>query len=295
MKNGDLENSTSATYHSIWRNFLLFLEGFKNLPKDWEQKMVMYAAHLGNEGNTAPTVSSYMSAIRYKLRKDGVEIPDKNFEIASIIRTCKIKNNRVFYRCGINKVMMKDLVACLDRLYKQEGQTYLYYLYRAMLWTAYYGMFRISEITDSNHVLKTQDVKESINKRKFLCVLRSSKTHKKSDFPHTVHIPQVVDVEESNQANDPYEALRDYKRIRHQNGSSNFFVFREGTPVKAHHFRTLLFKLLRMGNYDTEIFDCHSARVGRASDLLNSGVPFFLVKRWGNWKSDNSILKYFKF
>lgn len=296
MKNGDIEDSTKETYHTIWLGFLRFLDGFKDLPKDWEQKMVMYAAHLGNTGNQAPTVSSYMSAIKYKLKKDGVIIPDKNFEIASIIRTCKIKNNAVFYRCGINKPMMKNLVAILKKDCNDKGQEYLFKLYRAMFWTAYYGMFRISELTESKHALKFQDMKEAINKRKFLCILRSAKNLKKSEFPHTVHIPQIVDIQEGCADNDPYIALSEYKAIRPDTcKTDNFFTFADGTPVTAYHYRKVLQRMLLKGNYNTEIFDCHSARVGRASDLLNSGVPFFLVKKWGNWKSDNSILKYFKF
>lgn len=71
MKNGDLQDSSQYTYHTVWRQFLEFLDGFKNLPELWEQKMVMYAAHLGNEGCQGSTVSSYMLAIRYEERWSG--------------------------------------------------------------------------------------------------------------------------------------------------------------------------------------------------------------------------------
>lgn len=295
MKNGDLQQTSSYTYHLVWRQFLNFLGGFKNLPELWEQKMVMFAAHLGNEGCQPGTVSSYMSAIRYKLRKDGVDIPDKNFEIASIIRTCKMKNNRVFYRCGITKPMMKDLLLALKRTLKDKGQEYLFYMYRAVFLTAYYGMFRIGEIAQGPHTMKFCDVKQSSNKNKYLVILRSSKTHGKGDFPHTVNIPQVVDVEEENMLFDPFQALNDYKLRRPRtDDQQNFFVFRDGTPLKCNTLRRMLYRILAAANYNKEIFDFHSWRVGRASDLLRSGIPFHLVKKWGNWKSD-SILKYFKF
>lgn len=294
MKNGDLAPSTSETYHTVWRNFLNFLNEFKNLPSKYEDKMVMYAAHLGNEGAHSATVGSYMSAIRYKLRKDGIDIPDKNFEIASIIRTCKLKNNRVFYRCGISKPMLKDLLQATKELLYDNGQEYQYFLYRAIFLTAYYGMFRIGEIAQGPHSVTASDVKPSTNKNKFLLILRSSKTHGKGDHPHTVNIPQVVDVEEDRTINDPYQALNDYRVRRPVGGSDNFFLLQDGTPVKTYQVRAMLKRVIVKANYDPEILDFHSFRVGRASDLLNSSVPFHIVKKWGNWKS-NSILRYFKF
>lgn len=291
MKNGDLRDSSKVMYHSIWQNFLQFLQGFKNLPAKWEDKMVMYAAHLGNIGEFSQTVSSYMSAIRYKLRKDGVHIPDRNFEIASIIRTCKLKNDQVHYRCGISKNMTKELVRAVKELFLDQGQEYLYYLYRAVFLTAYYGMFRIGEIGESPHALKSADVKKSLNKEKFLMVLRSSKTHGKGDHPHTVSIPQVVDVQEDENIFDPFVAIQDYMSRKPQ--STQFFVHSDGSPLKTHQIRKAFKKTLKCAHFDPEIFDFHSYRVGRASDLLSSSVPFEIVKKWGNWKSD-SIWKYFK-
>lgn len=224
-----------------------------------------------------------------------MDIPDKNFEIVSIIRTCKLKNNRVFYQCGISKTMMKELLMTLKAELKDKGQNYLFYLYRAVFLTAYYGMFRIGEIAQGPHSIKQQDVKQSSNKTKYLIVLRSSKTHGKADFPHTVNIPQVVDVEETNPLFDPYIALNEYRARRPTTEQAmNFFVFQDGTPLKCSTLRRMLYRILKAANFSSEIFDFHSWRVGRASDLLHSGVPFHLVKKWGNWKSD-SILKYFKF
>lgn len=222
--------------------------------------MVMYAAHLGNVGEYSQTVASYMSAIRYKLRKDGIQIPDKNFEIASIIRTCKLKNDEVRYCCGITKQMTKDLIRAAHRLYEKNGQHYLYILYRAVFLTTYYGMFRIGEIADSEHSLKAADVKQAENKNKFLLILRSSKTHGKGDHPHTVAIPQVVDIPEEDLMFDPSQALREYEALKPK--SNNFFVFQDGSPLKIQQLRRVFYKILKLANFDVDIFDFHSFRVG---------------------------------
>lgn len=235
MKNGDLRNSSQQMYHKVWTNFLKFLDGFKNLPTKWEDKMVMYAAHLGNIGEFSQTVASYMSAIRYKLRKDGLEIPDKNFEIASIIRTCKLKNDRVRYRCGLTRRMTEDLIMATKTLFLNNGQVYLYKLYRALFLAAYYGMFCIGELGDSLHALQAKDVKPAANKSKFLLILRSSKTHGLGDHPHTVNIPQVVNTPPQDNIFDPYIALQEYSEIRPI--ADNFFVLADGSPLKVAQIR----------------------------------------------------------
>ena len=43
--------------------------------------------------------------------------------------------------------------------------------------TAYYGLFRISELTKEVHAVKVVDVHISLNKCKLMFMLRSSKTH----------------------------------------------------------------------------------------------------------------------
>ena len=47
----------------------------------------------------------------------------------------------------------------------------------ALFATAYYGLFRVGEITDSQHAVKACDVHIGVNKRKLLFILRTSKTH----------------------------------------------------------------------------------------------------------------------
>lgn len=151
-------------------------------------------------------------------------------------------------------------------------------------------MMRIGEIGHSDHAVKAADVKQSSNKRNFLLILRSSKMHGKGNHPHTISIPQVVDVDEEN---DPYLAIKDYMEVRPKD-AQEFFVLRDGSPLKLPLIRRIFKKLLTIAHFDVEIFDFHSFRVGRASDLLASSIPFEIIKKWGNWKSD-SIWKYFKF
>ena len=57
-----------------------------------------------------------------------------------------------------------------------------------MLVTAYYRLFRIGEISQSEHVIKACDVHIGTNKKKLMFVVRSSKTHSLGDKPQIVKI-----------------------------------------------------------------------------------------------------------
>lgn len=294
MKNRDLEESSKQTYHTVWKAFRIFLQGFDSLPEAWEDRMTMYAAHLGNIGTESATVSSYMSAIRYKLRKDGFTINEHSLEIAAIVRTCKKLNDKVILREPIHKHMLRKLLDSVEQHYGNNGQIYLLKLYKAMMSSAYYGFLRIGEITKSKHVINFKDVKLAKNKKSALLILRSSKTHGKGDCPKDIKIPQIVDLQEQNPKHDPFEILEQYKQVRPQGfEQQQFFVFQDGSEVKDFHFRKMFKHMLHITGFDKEVYDCHSLRIGRCHDLLNSGVPLEIVKKWGRWKNESTVMKYF--
>ena len=81
---------------------------------------------------------------------------------------------------------------------------------------------------------------------------------------------------------------KDYK-----NDQENFFIFKDKTPVAPYHVRTVLRKLLKTLNLESNYYDTHSLRIGRMSDLVKLGYSIEDVKRLGRWKS-NAVYKYIK-
>lgn len=295
MKNNDLEKSSKDSYHSIWLGFLKFLDGFDDLPDNWEDKLVMYVAHLGNEFTAPATISSYVSAIRYKLRKDGVKISEKSLEIASIIRTCKKLNKRVILREPIHKHMLHFILDALEVELTKRGQPFLLKLYRAIFTMGYYGFMRIGEVVDSQHAVVIRDIKAALNKDTVNVILWSSKTQKAGTRPHEIRIPQVIDLKPEFERHSPFKIITEYKKLRPEtNNNVQFFVFSDGSLVRQHHVRNMLKTALRVAGLDQDVHDFHSLRAGRCSDLLNAGVPLIVVKKWGRWKDDNTVMKYFK-
>ena len=116
--------------------------------------------------------------------------------------------------------MLEILLSKISEVYLETNQPYLALLYRTLFITAYFGLFRISELTDSSssHAVKAADVQIGFNKKKFMFILRSSKTHGEDSKPQIVKISSTVrtggkiNKPGKSRFTCPYLLLRDYSR-----------------------------------------------------------------------------------
>lgn len=296
LSNDDIQGSTKKMYHSVWCNFNKFLLTFDDLPTTWEDKMVLYATFLADIGNHSATVSSYMSAIRYVLRHDGVEINDKCCRLSSIIRSCKLHNDVVTVRRPIRSGLLKLILERVNLIYLNSGQPYLAALYRAIFASAYYGLMRISELV-GKHAVKAGDVHLSTNptKLKAKFVLRSSKTHNVGKRPQMVDIYPDYQVIRTPLC--PVSLISQYSGMRPPRNSSEsqFYVFSDGTPVAEHHVRGVLRKCIKQLNLPWKSFNFHGYRSGRATDLFKWNYSVDWIRKIGRWsRKSTAIMIYFK-
>ena len=109
-----------------------------------------------------------------------------------------------------------------DFYFAELGQMYLGALYKAIFTSAYYGLFRVGELTKSPHIIKVSDVHLGVNKRKILFILRSSKMHTKGMQPQIVKIISNKKLNNSARTSTsdclhkfcPYLLLKDYLEFR---------------------------------------------------------------------------------
>ena len=205
-------------------------------------------------------------------------------------------------RLPIKKTMLMLLVNTIDSVF-DSPQPYLCAMYKALMVTAYYGLFRVGELTQSPHVIKACDVYVGVNKRKFRFVLHSSKTHNRGDNPQIIKIKckdtnadQVLDpTQQYVAALCPFELVDDYIRLRSEYSSDQdqFFVFSDSSPVQPEHFRTILKKTIKLRKLEPGRYGTHSFRAGRSVDLFEMGVLVETIKNFGRWTS-SAVYKYLK-
>ena len=167
----------------------------------------------------------------------------------------------------------------------------------ALFSTAYFGLLRIGELTKGMHTVLARDVHIGFNKRKFLFVLRTSKTHWKNMRPQSIKISSTIknSCSRNTSVYCPYKLLRNYLQIRgpYINNSDQFFVFADGSPVLPAHMRSCLKRILHITGFRKDLYSVHSLRMGRALDLLNLGLSVETIKKIGRWRS-NAVFKYLK-
>ena len=297
QKNRD---STRKNYHTIWKLFNQFYIKLDRKPTNWDERLILFVGYLINTKKQSSTVRSYISAIRTVLQEHGIKLSTDQYLITSLTKACKLVNDQVRMRLPIKKSLLEVLLRKVDEMYKKKNQPYLRILYKCLLSTMYFGLFRIGELTKGQHVVKAKDVFIGTNKKKFLFILWTSKTHWKNSKPQQIKISSTP-IKSKNKKQSkaklpcPYKLLRQYLAIRRQRTSNKeqFFVFQDGSPVKPEHLRKCLKRILKLAGYDESLYTVHSLRSGRSCDLLELGVPIEIIKIIGRWRS-NAIYTYLK-
>ena len=126
-----------------------------------------------------------------------------------------------------------------------------------MISTAYYGLLRNGEMTESDHVIKAKDVYIGTNKNKILLVLFSSKTHTKGMKPQTIKITEVSESE--GKENCPFSILREYfaARPEYRTDVEQFFVFSDRSPIGPQQFREFLADLIKFNHLNPSRYQVH--------------------------------------
>ena len=156
----------------------------------------------------------------------------------------------------------------------------------------YYGLLRIGEMATGSHPIKAKDVHVARQKGRIMLVLFTSKTHGLDKMPQKIHIWR----DSRHKTNfDPVTILDQYSQARggYVELSEPYFIFQDGTPVKPAHYRKVLRKTLTNLGLNPKLYDTHSLRIGRASDLMKFGYSVDRIKQLGRWKS-NAVFKYIK-
>ena len=286
--------ATSKNYLGIWRKFNEFLIKLDHKPESWEERVAWYGAHLIASGLQSSTLKSYVSAIKKTLLIDGYEWSDEKLKLSLLFTACKEINDTAPTRLPIQNGLLELILFELQRYFSNRNQPYHEIMYRCLFLLAYYGLFRIGELTSGNHPILAKDVHLAKNKQKMLFVLRSSKMHGKAVRPQRVEIQGNVNLDGSyDNYYCPYMVTREFLSVRgdYRYEEEPLFVFNNGTLVTPNMARRVLKKLIRMANLDPMLYDTHSFRAGRATDLQKAGFSVDQIKKLGRWRS-NAVYNY---
>ena len=312
LKNQQHQDSTKTYYYKVWQKFNEFIIRLDHMPKSWEDRTSLYCGYLICEKKLqSSTVKSYISGIKSVLKNDGYMWDDEKVLLNVLTRSCKLKNDIVKTRLPI-QVGLLDLILYDIRRRYETTQPYLEAMYITAYLFAYHGLLRVGELTQSPHTILAKNIHESRTSNKLLLVLYSSKTHGLDSLPQKIRIIGKSLLEVTNPSEDeivtsykskhfkqskfcPVEWGKRYISMRQPiiEDSEQFFIFSDGTNLQASHLRRLLRKILQSFQLDSNLYDTHSFRIGRATDLFKLGVSVDQIKQLGRWRS-NAVYKYLR-
>ena len=240
-------DSTHRTYYTVWWKFNEFIIKLDVKPANWESKIVLFVGYMVDKQSS--TIKSYISAIRSVLTEVNVQVSENNSLITALTKACRLINDKVRARLLIQKELLQLILKQILRMFKETGQVYLMYLYATLIATAYYGLFRVGELTTSPHVVLAKNMHIGQNKHKLLLILETSKTHTVGDKPQMIKITSKPDdrlktkVKQNENHNIcPYLLLKQYLALRRPATTDDepFFIFNDGNGVSTSQFRTIL-------------------------------------------------------
>ena len=164
-------------------------------------------------------------------------------------------------------------------------------------------------MADSQHSMLAVNIHESKTYNRLLIVLYSSKTHGAESPPQKIKIlgNRTIEITNCTQTQKfsvkkqelgkfcPVEWTRRYIELRGAaiSDTEKFFILSDRSALNATFLRNLLREILSGFNLESTLYDTHSFRIGRATDLFKAGVHIDDIKQLGRWKS-NAVYNYLR-
>ena len=287
-----ITTSTRRTYSSGERQFIRFCLFHKLISPHnpflpaHESTLIHFVTHLSNSVSYG-TIKVYLAAVRnlhveFGCPLDLTSMPLLYKTLRGIKSTLGL-TKRVRYPITIS--VLYQIYAKLKPFHSSDTDS-------SMLWAAFtlafFVFFRSSEFTcngpfDLQSHLTKSDISfqpKIFHPKSFVVVIKKSKT---DPFRETARLT----IAKSNSSVCAVTALKDYLLQTHTRGANQpLFQFSDGRNLTRASLNNNLKALLHICGLDSSHYTSHSFRIGAATTAGAAGLPDWLIKVLGRWKSD---------
>ena len=246
--------------------------------------ILTYISYLHLTGKAPSTITTYVAAIGFVHKFNSLSDPTNLYIVQRSLATINKRFGRPDSRLPITRIILHQLIDSLDNTSKV---TYHQTLIKAMYATAFYGLFRIGEITiqkSGDISLHRSDI--SILPDRLIIKITKFKTNiTNQPFDIVIH-------KQEGSHHCPYYLLINYLNLR-GDAEGPLFCFPDNKPIPRTFFNTKLHHSLTFCGLNPKLYLSHSFRIGSASYLASIGCNDLQIKIMGRWKSD-SFLRYIR-
>lgn len=291
MLNNSLAPSTLNSYRNAWKHY----KAFHLIHHPHSKVMPISTTRLGqfistcHHQNLSPSsVTSMISAISYVHKINNLPNPADSFLIKKLLhgmRRNQTKDKRLPFS-------LKDLTSIMLLLPSLGKSNYYVALYKAVILVAFFGLFRIGELTLSrlghSNLIQKENVQIEHSDSKLTSISIEIKSFKHS-AGRTEKIPLSLQPQKSIC---PVRALARYMRYATVS-QGPLFQHPNGKPLTVSEFSRVLKKLVTKCHLDPNRYTCHSLRIGGATHAHLLNMPATQIQKLGRWKS-SAFKKYIR-
>lgn len=245
--------------------------------------IALFISFLCAKGMAPATVNSYLSAIAYVHKIQGLHDPTKSFLIEKILVALG-RRSQADVRLPISRPLLYELVRALQHT---SPSHYNRSLFGAMFMIAFYGFFRVSELTCRSKKLVSSVVQfDQVTFLKQATRIAAAKIVITKFKHNTNNRPFVIQIEcEPNEAFCPVQMLLNYIKDRGYS-QGPLFATAAGDGISTNNFNIELRRALIFCDLDCSRYKSHSFRIGAACHAAEKGYSDAQIRALGRWNSD---------
>lgn len=247
---------------------------------------MVFIAHMYRNGLSHSTVNCYISGLSFYSKINNIEDFTQMFIVRKMIVGMKRTRSKCDTQLPITRELLKKIMAILPSIC---SNSYEAKLFKAAFSLAFYGFFRVGEVTvckmdKQSHTNKVGNVKlSSDNIEIFLSLSKTDQFGKGT----TICIS-----EQKVKAYCPVNNLGAFLQSR-PSGDGPLFCHFDMKPLTRYQFSSVLKKSLSVSGVPNSRFTSHSFRIGMATSCAMEGMPDEQIMKLGRWKSE-AYMRYIR-
>ena len=281
-------NGSILRYIQSWAAFKLFCE-VRNLPVELPASphlLAMFLADQSLRGRKPSTVKGDLAGVAWAHKIRGHPDPSNHFLLKKQLQGMTKSGDPIKQMKPLTWDLLKRVLSEL----KVEFSGYMLLLLRAVYLTAYAASLRISEFAKtpgSTHTLLLDNVSFSYeDKREGMILTLDS-------YKHSARPARLVVPASRSEDACPVRAVKAFLKVRPKK-EGPLFLKEDGKPISRDLVASSLKKCVSKCGLDPELFNTHSFRAGRTTDLVDWGTSDAVIRESGRWGS-NAFLNYVRF
>ena len=285
--NASFAPETLANYTKSFRDFVSFTRsiGAGSLPAT-SKTIQKYISYCFIKRRKYGSIRSAVTAVSFFHKMNDSPDPTKHYRVTLLFKGVKRNSKKKTKLLPISHGLLEKI---LDKTYNILT-VYDKKCLQASFLLLYYGCLRIGELVKSgkpNHMIRAENVRFLYKGKNLKGVRITLDSYKHSDEPVTFKIKCAA------KQYCPVRALLAFFHIR-GSGDGPVFIKSNSKMVTRDFIASHLKSIIKSLGLNDRLYNTHSFRIGRASDMAKKGVPEQIIKRTGRWES-TAYTRYIRF